>query len=210
MNNYQLQEHMTLEERQSIKDFASEFLSSPEGLEMCVAKFVEVQNEIAELAKAKRLALFDISQVAVTPDEYAITHDLTKRYFKEGLRFPRWPLSHAFKGEDELQREFNKWSRLIKIARKLPVAQGQQFDRDTLRQVPIQDLMSSAPVRDSQGQALYHCPFHEERTPSFRVYKNDNHFHCYGCQAHGDVISFVMKQDDCDFVTACKKLQTLI
>ena len=33
------------------------------------------------------------------------------------------------------------------------------------------------------------CPFHKEDTPSFRVYKD--HYHCYGCGAHGDVIDFV-------------------
>ncbi len=35
------------------------------------------------------------------------------------------------------------------------------------------------------------CPFHEENTPSFYVY--DDHYHCYGCGAHGDAISFVRK-----------------
>lgn len=34
------------------------------------------------------------------------------------------------------------------------------------------------------------CPLpgHEEKTPSFTVYAEDDHFHCYGCQAHGDVL----------------------
>ncbi len=35
------------------------------------------------------------------------------------------------------------------------------------------------------------CPFHGEKTPSFYVY--DDGFHCFGCGAHGDVISFVMQ-----------------
>ena len=35
------------------------------------------------------------------------------------------------------------------------------------------------------------CPFHGEKTPSFTVY--DDGFHCFGCGAHGDVISFVMQ-----------------
>lgn len=37
------------------------------------------------------------------------------------------------------------------------------------------------------------CPFHEEKTPSFMVQRGDNHYHCFGCGAHGDAISFLMQ-----------------
>lgn len=37
------------------------------------------------------------------------------------------------------------------------------------------------------------CPFHREKTPSFKVYQNGKKFHCFGCGADGDVISFAMK-----------------
>ena len=36
------------------------------------------------------------------------------------------------------------------------------------------------------------CPFHEERSPSFTVYP-DQHYHCFGCQAHGDVLDLVQR-----------------
>src|SRR4051812_41729708 len=36
------------------------------------------------------------------------------------------------------------------------------------------------------------CPFHAEKTPSFYVY--DDHYHCFGCGAHGDAISFITKK----------------
>jgi CHC2-type zinc finger protein/Toprim domain-containing protein len=36
------------------------------------------------------------------------------------------------------------------------------------------------------------CPFHQERTGSFFVYPNDQHYHCFGCGAHGDAVEFVM------------------
>jgi len=35
------------------------------------------------------------------------------------------------------------------------------------------------------------CPFHEEKTPSFHVRPDRNHYNCFGCGAHGDVISFL-------------------
>ena len=44
------------------------------------------------------------------------------------------------------------------------------------------------------------CPFHGEKTPSFYVY--DDHFHCFGCGVHGDVISFVMQSSGQSFPDA--------
>jgi len=39
------------------------------------------------------------------------------------------------------------------------------------------------------------CPFHEEKTPSFRVTPAKNLFHCLGCHVGGSVIDFIMRQD---------------
>jgi DNA primase len=50
------------------------------------------------------------------------------------------------------------------------------------------------------------CPFHHERTPSFYVVEDKSFFHCFGCGAHGDVIGFVMRADNLDFVEAVEKL----
>ncbi len=48
------------------------------------------------------------------------------------------------------------------------------------------------------------CPFHGEKTPSFFVY--DDGFHCYGCGAHGDAISFVMQSQGASFPEAVEQL----
>jgi DNA primase len=48
------------------------------------------------------------------------------------------------------------------------------------------------------------CPFHGEKTPSFHVY--DDHFHCFGCGAHGDIISFVMQSEGRSFIEAIEQL----
>ncbi|MFS8370302.1 DNA primase [Acetobacter indonesiensis] len=50
------------------------------------------------------------------------------------------------------------------------------------------------------------CPFHGEKTPSFYVY--DDHFHCFGCGVHGDVISFVMQMEGKNFPEAVEELAT--
>src|SRR5476649_369121 len=48
------------------------------------------------------------------------------------------------------------------------------------------------------------CPFHGEKTPSFFVY--DDRFHCYGCGAHCDAISFVMQSQGANFPEAVEQL----
>ena len=58
-----------------------------------------------------------------------------------------------------------------------------------------------------QSYSRYHrglCPFHEEKTPSFYIYPD--HFHCFGCHEHGDVIHFVMKHLRMEFIDALKWL----
>jgi CHC2 zinc finger len=37
------------------------------------------------------------------------------------------------------------------------------------------------------GELVGLCPLHQEKTPSFHVYTDDDHYHCFGCGAHGDV-----------------------
>ena len=48
------------------------------------------------------------------------------------------------------------------------------------------------------------CPFHGEKTPSFYVY--DDGFHCFGCGAHGDVITYVMKSTGAGFMETVETL----
>lgn len=50
------------------------------------------------------------------------------------------------------------------------------------------------------------CPFHFEKTPSFAINEIEQYYHCFGCGASGDVISFVSKYESLDFYDACKKL----
>ncbi len=48
------------------------------------------------------------------------------------------------------------------------------------------------------------CPFHSEKSPSFYVYEDG--FHCFGCGAHGDAISFVMQTEGASFPEAVERL----
>jgi DNA primase len=50
------------------------------------------------------------------------------------------------------------------------------------------------------------CPFHNEKTPSFTVDEKKQLFHCFGCGAGGDVVSFIMQKEGLDYVSAMKFL----
>lgn len=50
------------------------------------------------------------------------------------------------------------------------------------------------------------CPFHGEKTPSFNIYTESGSFYCFGCGAGGDVITFIMKIENLDYVDAVKFL----
>ena len=50
------------------------------------------------------------------------------------------------------------------------------------------------------------CPFHPEKSPSFSVNGDEGLYYCFGCQAHGDAITFVREIDNLDFVEAVERL----
>jgi len=82
------------------------------------------------------------------------------------------------------------------------------------RERPLADVVAAYGVslqRAGAGRLWGLCPFHQERTPSFCVDVRDpsnEHFHCFGCAAHGDVIDLGMKREGCSFPDACERLTT--
>lgn len=50
------------------------------------------------------------------------------------------------------------------------------------------------------------CPFHQEKSPSFHVYRDKGYFHCFGCQANGNAIRFLMDIDHRNFIDVMKDL----
>lgn len=77
-----------------------------------------------------------------------------------------------------------------------------RYDTEKIRSAnPLSDWLDRYGVEvDRKGFAK--CPFHSEKTASFRVYP-DGTYHCFGCGAHGDVIDFVMNIQNLSFEDAC-------
>lgn len=71
----------------------------------------------------------------------------------------------------------------------------------------ITDIASSYVNLKRHGRNMVGlCPFHGEKTPSFNIYTENGSFYCFGCGAGGDVITFIMKIENLDYVEAVKFL----
>ena len=84
-------------------------------------------------------------------------------------------------------------SRQLRIIEGKPDLPGQLTDGliETAQEVPIETLLDQQ-FRRSGHDLVGLCPFHQEKTPSFHIYRNDNRAWCFGCNKGGDVIDIVM------------------
>ncbi len=73
--------------------------------------------------------------------------------------------------------------------------------------VDLVDLIQSETPATRRGRTFVAlCPFHKERTPSFTIYPETQHYKCYGCGVAGDVFSFVMEREGVSFREAMEVL----
>jgi len=76
------------------------------------------------------------------------------------------------------------------------------------RDHPLAEVVASygltAPTRGMTTMVC--CPFHDDHHPSLLIDGRDDHFHCFGCGAHGDVIDFVRRMEGIDFRRAVERL----
>ncbi|WP_367155574.1 DNA primase [Methylomonas sp. HYX-M1] len=85
-----------------------------------------------------------------------------------------------------------------------------QFIDDLLLRVDIVDLIDSyLPLKKNGSNYVARCPFHSEKTPSFSVSRNRQMYHCFGCGASGNAISFMMEYSHLGFVEAVEDLAAL-
>ena len=85
---------------------------------------------------------------------------------------------------------------------------GGDVDRERVREAsPIDTVVGEyfPLIPDGRGFKLL-CPFHREKTPSFKVDPERGTYRCYGCNEGGDVFSFVMKMENLEFPGALRHL----
>jgi DNA primase len=86
-----------------------------------------------------------------------------------------------------------------------------EFIDELLVRVDIVDLIDShVPLKKTGANYVARCPFHTEKTPSFSVNRKKQFFHCFGCGASGNAISFLMDFNHLNFVEAVEDLATFV
>lgn len=84
------------------------------------------------------------------------------------------------------------------------------FIDDLLTKSNIIDVINSRVKLKKAGRDYQACcPFHHEKTPSFTVSEKKQFYHCFGCGAHGNAISFLMDYDKLEFVEAIEELAAM-
>jgi len=89
----------------------------------------------------------------------------------------------------------------------VPNAAPMEFAQHVKSQVDIVNVVSDYVRLKRMGNRLTGlCPFHNEKTPSFSIRADHQFFRCFGCDAKGDVLNFVMMIEGISFWEALKKL----
>lgn len=109
----------------------------------------------------------------------------------------------------DLEKVARKWKRLAGQCggwKEVNTTHGIQAE--DVKDVPIDEIMDRR--GDKYGNRIkYKCPLHNEKTPSFVVYIQENRFKCYGCQAFGDVIDLYMALHEVEFKEAINLLSKM-
>ena len=87
------------------------------------------------------------------------------------------------------------------------MAISDEFLRELHERVDIETVISPYVNLRRRGRLLTGlCPFHGEKTPSFTVYPDSQSFYCFGCGAGGEIVTFIRRIENLDFVEAVKSL----
>ncbi len=85
-----------------------------------------------------------------------------------------------------------------------------RFEEAKLRVKESTDLVALIeqyqPLRPRGRTLVALCPFHPENSPSFTVFRETQHFHCFGCGKSGDVFTWLIERDGLSFREAMETL----
>src|SRR5476649_2061909 len=81
------------------------------------------------------------------------------------------------------------------------------FIQTLLSRVDVVELIERyVPLKKGGANYAACCPFHSEKSPSFTVSHTKQFYHCFGCGAHGNAISFLMEYQGLGYIEALKEL----
>ena len=74
----------------------------------------------------------------------------------------------------------------------------------------VSEIDQRVPLKRAGKEYIACCPFHSEKSPSFSVSPQKQFYHCFGCGAHGNAITFVMEYDRIPFIDAVEMLASKV
>lgn len=160
-------------------------------------KMVEIRNTIDNVQK----------------DPFSKWFFINATKYKEGDR-----LKFLYEQIKQLRRlkivyEKKQIATLFKFVKFDTKEERKKYNTDTMmaREALLFDMLEYDGIKlKGRGNRLMGlCPFHEEKTPSFAAYV-DNWYHCFGCQAHGNIFNYVMAKHNLDFKQALEEVDKFL
>lgn len=116
---------------------------------------------------------------------------------------------------EEIERRWREYHGLDKIESKKEIAKLKTKRNESVEKykekIDITSVISTYVEKKAEYFSYWqgHCPFHDDEHPSFTVYRDTKSWYCFGCEKHGDVISFVKEIERTDFIRAIRKIEEL-
>src|SRR5580693_6106758 len=83
----------------------------------------------------------------------------------------------------------------------------QSFIDELIERTNIVEVIGlRVPLKKAGREYRACCPFHNEKTPSFWVSPEKQFYHCFGCNAHGTALGFLIEHDRLPFPEAVEEL----
>lgn len=155
--------------------------------------FPEMKGRVQELLDIKidqriRIQrLFDLT-------ESTFSQNLNERLLEEA-----WIDNTLGKAIQSIDNKVRIYRRMLVPDKPLDSKMITDSDIRMAKEVPMESLIDR-PIK--RGQIL--CPFHEEKTPSCKIYPD--HLHCFGCGKSLDTIGYIMETQGLSFIDSVKYL----
>jgi len=167
--------------------------------------FPEAKKIIPEKIKeweTQRDVMTQIIKTRMLLIKYTIIDEFSQWFWREWLKLNE--------GQKllEIDGHIARLKRLLFITKGRKTKGVTQEKIDQALTVPIAEVAKNQlkQLRNCGSRAVALCPFHEEKTPSFTIYKETNSFFCFGCQQGGNSINFIRQFYGLDFVQAVRML----
>lgn len=180
-----------------------EIIGEAETVQVIKEKQVEFAEQIGDLTALWKLDLQFLDEQNVTGFD---------RYFFETLYQCRYApqIQQIIKRAQQLIRLYTKHRELKYPSQFVDDYQINVTDTqiEKAKEVPLNGLFEDRGGKLIQAGQNYKtlCPFHLEKTPSCTIYTESNNYHCFGCSAHGDSITFTMKTKGLNFPDSVRLL----